>query len=63
MRDTHNTGNKEYMNKLDNIPALPGRQTIKQIYETMGGGTMGGGSKRYMGLSVHCVITVAKRWQ
>ena len=40
MCDTHNTGNKEHMNKLDNIPALPGRQTTKQIYETMVGGTM-----------------------
>ena len=32
MHDTHNTGNKEYMNKLDNIPALPGGQTTKEIY-------------------------------
>lgn len=40
MHDTHNTGNKEYMNKLDNIPALPGGQSTKEIYRTMGEGTM-----------------------
>ena len=56
------------MNKLDNMPALPGRQTTKQIYKTTGGGTMqqeiyGVQTDTSIPVFTASLLTIAKRWK